>query len=198
MSPCSCARRLRCLICLDGGAGESARRRGRCSWLAARAVDWLVHGSRHRRNPRVSSSLLGGRMRVSSCDPATRPIRPRPSYRTLNQHHLKRNRKFVDSPLEELGFELAVPLRTERLWAATQALPSRTEPVSGPAFRAAVSDWQRPEAPFAGAGPMVRTRFPPPASPFPRAWWGPRRPCWAKLSTLVEGARLTSTSLWLS
>src|SRR6516162_4253678 len=25
----------------------------------------------------------------------------RPSYRTLNQHHLKRNRKFVDSPLEE-------------------------------------------------------------------------------------------------
>src|SRR6516162_6550887 len=41
------------------------------------------------------------RMRVSSCDPATRPIRPRPSYRTLNQHHLKRNRKFVDSPLEE-------------------------------------------------------------------------------------------------
>ena len=101
MPPCSCARRLRCLICLDGGAGESARRRGRCSWLAARAVDWLVHGSRHRRNPRVSSSLLGGRMRVSSCDPATRPIRPRPSYRTLNQHHLKRNRKFVDSPLEE-------------------------------------------------------------------------------------------------
>jgi len=35
--PCSCARRLRCLICIDGGAGESARRRGRCSWLAAHA-----------------------------------------------------------------------------------------------------------------------------------------------------------------
>ena len=109
MPPCSCARRLRCLICLDGGAGKSARRRGRCSWLAARAVDWLVHGSRHRRNPRVSSSLLGGRMRVSSCDPATGPIRPRLSYRTLNQHHLKRNRKFVDSPLEEDGFEPSVP-----------------------------------------------------------------------------------------
>jgi hypothetical protein len=27
------------------------------------------------------------------------------------------------------------------------------EPVSGSAFRAAVSDWQRPEEPFAGAGP---------------------------------------------
>jgi hypothetical protein len=36
------------------------------------------------------------------------------------------------------------------------------EPVSGSAFRAAVSDWQRPEEPFAGAGPMVRIRFPPP------------------------------------
>jgi len=117
MSPCSCARRLRCLICLDGGAGKSARRRGRCSWLAARAVDWLVHGSRHRRNPRVSSSLLGGRMRVSSCDPATRPIRPRPSYRTLNQHHLKRNRKFVDSPLEGGGFEPSVPrIRRSAPW----------------------------------------------------------------------------------
>jgi hypothetical protein len=35
------------------------------------------------------------------------------------------------------------------------------ESVSGSAFRAAVSDWQRPEEPFAGAGPMVRIRFPP-------------------------------------
>ena len=75
-------------------------------------IGWYT--SRHRRNLRVSSSLLGAvvsevvRMRVSSCDPATRPIRPRPSYRTLNQH-LKRNRKFVDSPLERDGFELSVP-----------------------------------------------------------------------------------------
>src|SRR3984893_15963719 len=38
------------------------------------------------------------------------------------------------------------------------------EPVSGSAFRAAVSDWQSPEEPFAGAGPMVRIRFPPAAS----------------------------------
>jgi len=53
--------------------------------------------------------VAGGRMRVSSCDPATGPIRPRLSYRTLNQHHLKRNRKFVDSPLEEDGFEPSVP-----------------------------------------------------------------------------------------
>ena len=35
------------------------------------------------------------------------------------------------------------------------------EPVSGSAFGAAVSDWQRPEEPFAGAGPKVRIRFPP-------------------------------------
>ena len=48
---------------------------------------------------------------VASCDPATRPIRPRPSYRTRNQHHLKRNRKFVDSPLEQTGFEPLVPPR---------------------------------------------------------------------------------------
>jgi hypothetical protein len=39
------------------------------------------------------------------------------------------------------------------------------EPVSGSAFRAAVSDWQRPEEPFAGAGPMVRIRFRPEWSP---------------------------------
>jgi hypothetical protein len=38
------------------------------------------------------------------------------------------------------------------------------EPVSGSASRVAVSDWQRPEEPFAGAGPMVRIRFPPAAS----------------------------------
>jgi hypothetical protein len=38
------------------------------------------------------------------------------------------------------------------------------EPVSGSALRAVVSDWQRPDEPFAGAGPMVRIRFPPPAS----------------------------------
>ena len=38
------------------------------------------------------------------------------------------------------------------------------EPVSGSAFRAAISDWQRPEERFAGAGPMVRIRFPPTAS----------------------------------
>jgi hypothetical protein len=37
----------------------------------------------------------------------------------------------------------------------------RTEPVSGSAFCAAVSDWQRREEPFAGAGPMVRIWFPP-------------------------------------
>ena len=34
-------------------------------------------------------------------------------------------------------------------------------PVSGFAFRVAVSNWQRPEEPFAGAGPMVRLRLPP-------------------------------------
>src|SRR5580704_11542521 len=71
-----------------------------------------------------------------------------------------------DSPLEEDGFELAVPPRRERLWAATPGKHCRfgPEPVSGSAFHAAVSDWQRPEEPFAGAGPMVRIRFPPAAS----------------------------------
>jgi hypothetical protein len=63
----------------------------------------------------------------------------------------------LDSPLEEDGFELAVPSRRERLWAATPGKHCRfgPEPVSGSAFRAAVYDWQRPEEPFAGAGPMV-------------------------------------------
>src|SRR5437899_10256295 len=72
----------------------------------------------------------------------------------------------LDSPLEEDGFELAVPPRTESLWAATPGKHCRfgPEPVSGSAFRAAVSDWQRPEEPFARAGPMVRIRFPPAAS----------------------------------
>src|SRR4029077_4727124 len=72
----------------------------------------------------------------------------------------------ADSPLEEDGFELAVPPRRERLWAATPGKHCRfgLEPVSDSAFRAAVSDWQRPEAPFAGAGPMVRIRIPPAAS----------------------------------
>jgi hypothetical protein len=67
------------------------------------------------------------------------------------------------SPLEEDGFELAVPPRRERLRAATPGKHCRfgPEPVSGSAFRAAVSDWQYPEEPFAGAGPMVRIRFPP-------------------------------------
>ena len=68
-----------------------------------------------------------------------------------------------NSPVEEDGFELAVPPRRERLWAATPGKYCRfgPEPVSGFAFRAAVSDWQRPEETFAGAGPMVRIRFPP-------------------------------------
>jgi hypothetical protein len=72
--------------------------------------------------------------------------------------------KFVADPLlEEDGFELAVPPRRERLWAATPGKHCRfgPEPVSGSAFRAAVSNWQRPEEPFARAGPMVRIRFPP-------------------------------------
>jgi hypothetical protein len=64
----------------------------------------------------------------------------------------------ADSPLEEDGFELAVPPRRERLWAATPGKHCRfgPEPVSGSAFHAAVSNWQRPEEPFAGAGPVVR------------------------------------------
>jgi hypothetical protein len=55
--------------------------------------------------------------------------------------------------------------RRERLWRATPGKHRRLgpEPVSGSAFRAAVSDWQRPEEPFAGAGPMVRIRLPPAA-----------------------------------
>ena len=50
----------------------------------------------------------------------------------------------VDSPAEEDGFELAVPPRRERLWAATPGKHCRfgPQPVSGSAFHAAVSDWQ--------------------------------------------------------
>jgi hypothetical protein len=60
----------------------------------------------------------------------------------------------TDSPLEEDGFELAVPSRRERLWAATPGKYCRfgPEPVSGSAFRAAVSDWQRPERAFCRSG----------------------------------------------
>jgi HEAT repeat protein len=67
------------------------------------------------------------------------------------------------SPLEEDGLELAVPPRRERLWRTTPGKRCRLgpEPVVGSAFHAAVSDWQRPEEPFAGAEPMVRIRFPP-------------------------------------
>jgi hypothetical protein len=59
------------------------------------------------------------------------------------------------------------PSAKGRLWAATPGKHCRfgPEPVSGSAFRAAVSDWQRPAEPFAGAGPMVRIRFPPVESP---------------------------------
>jgi len=71
----------------------------------------------------------------------------------------------VDSPAEEDGFELAVPPRRERLWAATPGKHCRfgPQPVSGSAFHAAVL--ASSEEPFAGAGPMVRIRFPPAASP---------------------------------
>ena len=50
----------------------------------------------------------------------------------------------VDSPAEEDGFELAVPPRRERLWAATPGKHCRfgPEPLSRSAFHAAVSDWQ--------------------------------------------------------
>jgi hypothetical protein len=65
-------------------------------------------------------------------------------------------RSVADSPLEEDGFGLAVPPRRERLWAATPGKHCRfgPEPVSGYAFRVAVSDWRRPEGPFAGAVPI--------------------------------------------
>jgi len=67
----------------------------------------------------------------------------------------------VDSPAEEDGFELAVPPRRERLWAATPGKHCRfgPQPVSGSTFHAAVL--ASSEGPFAGAGPMVRIRFPP-------------------------------------
>src|SRR6516165_9153629 len=84
--------------------------------LACRPSRWLAGtrpgiGETFGSPPRCWGAVVSEvvKMRVSSCDPATRPIRPRPSYRTLNQHHLKRNRKFVDSPLERNGFELPVP-----------------------------------------------------------------------------------------
>ena len=74
-------------------------------------------------------------------------------------------RPMVDPPAEEDGFELAVPPRRERLWAATPGKHCRfgPQPVSGSAFHAAVL--ASSEEPFAGAGPMVRIRFPPAASP---------------------------------
>ena len=100
-----------------------------------------------------------------------------------------------DSPLEDDGFELTVPPRRERLWAATPGKHCRfgPEPVSGSAFRAAVSDWQRPEEPFAGAEPMVRIRFPPEVSlsqQGPAVTVGLSHGCGAGLS-LVRDVRTT-------
>jgi hypothetical protein len=64
---------------------------------------------------------------------------------------------------EEDSNSRSLPPRRERLWAATPGKHCRfgLEPVSGSAFRAAVSDWQCREEPFAGAGPMVRILLPP-------------------------------------
>src|SRR6516165_7280251 len=85
--------------------------------------------------------------------------------RWVNAPQLRRTPRdwFVaGSALEEAGFELAVPPRRERLWGTTPGKHRRLGPgpVRGSAFRIAVSNWQRPEEPFAGAGP-VRIRFPP-------------------------------------
>jgi hypothetical protein len=54
----------------------------------------------------------------------------------------EQKRSSLDSPVEEDGFELAVPPRMERLWGATPGKHCRLgpEPVSGSTFRAAVSD----------------------------------------------------------
>src|SRR6516164_4774429 len=65
--------------------------------LACRPSRWLAGtrpgiGETFGSPPRCWGAVVSEvvKMRVSSCDPATRPIRPRPSYRTLNQHHLNR------------------------------------------------------------------------------------------------------------
>src|SRR5262244_2448057 len=84
------------------------------------------------------------------------------------RHRRGQDAQFVaDSALEGTGFELAVPPRRERRCGTTSGKHCRLgpEPISGSPFRAAVSDWQRPEEPFAGAGPMVRIHLPPAPSP---------------------------------
>src|SRR5215468_10052600 len=78
----------------------------------------------------------------------------------------------ADSPLEEDGFELAVPPRIGKGCRQPRQASIAVfgpELVSGSAFCAAVSDCNRPEEPFAGAGPMVRIRFPP-AGSLVRTW----------------------------
>ena len=62
----------------------------------------------------------------------------------------------MDSPLEEDGFELAVPPRNEKLWAATPGKHCRFGPksVSGSAFRTAVSV----ERGGVGEPPIVHSR----------------------------------------
>ena len=69
---------------------------------------------------------------------------------------------------------------------SNRARRSPPGPVSGSAFRVAVSNWQRPEEPFAGAGPRVRIQFPPPASPnFSRQ--RAARPLWRAQGTIDRG-----------
>ena len=97
------------------------------------------------------------------CNPSTTPsaqgCHPSLRYVSLPMSPVRT----TDCLLEEDGFELAVPPRRERLWGATPGKHCRLrpEPVSGSALRAAVSDWQHPDEPFAGAGPMVRIALSP-------------------------------------
>ena len=105
------------------------------------------------------------------CNPSTTPsaqgCHPSLRYVSLPMSPVRT----TDCSLEEDGFELAVPPRRERLWAATPGKHCRfgPEPVGGSAFRAAVSDWQRPDEPFAGAEPIVRIRSPSSAEAVPTA-----------------------------
>jgi hypothetical protein len=112
-----------------------------------------------RANCEVSTTMFDLSRRNTSV-PSSRRIRttqPMPRESVKWAKFFDRPSSSSYSPLEEDGFELAVPPRRERLWAATPGKHCRfgPEPVSGSAFRAAVSGWQRPEEPFAGARPIA-------------------------------------------
>src|SRR6516225_7416839 len=79
-------------------------------------------------------------------------LRTSASQRTLNQHHLNRNRKFVDSPLEGTGFELPVSRAMQGGSRLARSEFAADSPLEGDGFEPLVpGEIGRVFCPFTGA-----------------------------------------------